>query len=57
VIPVLVKIAKGPAVPRRTGVCPVNSTALVVVVLGHFHLVGSDVQAQLEAAGMTVRRI
>jgi uncharacterized protein len=29
-----------------------------MVVLGHFHLVGSDgVQAQLEAAGMTGRRI
>jgi uncharacterized protein YbaP (TraB family) len=29
-----------------------------MVVLGHFHLVGSDgVLAQLEAAGMTFRRI
>jgi uncharacterized protein YbaP (TraB family) len=29
-----------------------------MVVLGHFHLVGGDgVLAQLEAAGMTVRRI
>jgi uncharacterized protein YbaP (TraB family) len=29
-----------------------------MVVLGHFHLVGSEgVLAQLEAAGMTVRRI
>jgi hypothetical protein len=32
VIPDLVRIAKGPAVPRGTGVCPVNSTELVVNV-------------------------
>src|ERR1022692_1061793 len=32
VMPDLVRIAKIPAFPRGTGVCPVNSTALVVNV-------------------------
>jgi uncharacterized protein YbaP (TraB family) len=43
-------------VPRFKKMLPEKRPAMVV--LGHFHLVGSDgVLAQLEAAGMTVRRI